>query len=128
MKKNTWLDFPIGTVVYAKMASPIFDYGMMGIVCEHYQGFEGEHLSVLFLNNEKEGFSPSDIDIFLTKSKLCLDFGDNLSLRPQLVTDYLSALIKQHPIHLYENFLIQEEKELLENNIKETSENKKLKI
>lgn len=100
----------------------------MGIVCEHYKGSEGEHLSVLFLNEEKEGFSPSDINLFLHKSKLCLDFKEDFEIRPTMVVYHLSTLLEQHPQHLYENFLIQEEKELLENNINENNQHKKLKI
>jgi hypothetical protein len=118
---STWNDLPLGKIVFSSVDTPIFKKGMLGVVCEHYQGHEGEHFSIIFINGEKEGFAPSEIKLFLdlTSESMSLHGG----------TKEIIVTLQDLANHFnYEEFLIKKEKQLLEKNIIEPNEYKKLKL
>lgn len=118
---STWNDLPLGKIVFSSVDTPIFKRGMLGVVCEHYQGHEGEHFSILFINGEKEGFAPSEIKNFLdlTTASISLHGGrQEIVITLQDIANHFS----------YEEFLIKKEKNLLEENIVEPNQHKKLKL
>lgn len=129
---SIWQKFPVGQIVFASIDTPIFNKGMLGVVYEHYEGHEGEHFSIMFINGEKEGFAPSDINIFLKRTKEnIVDQKINAISSHKDKEKALFVILKmisENPNFNYEIFLINEEKELLENSIKENQEAKKLKI